>query len=156
MSAGGRRDRLVRLLEPAVGEVGFDLEDVTVTPAGKHRVLRLVVDSDDGVSIDDTAELSQKVSTILDASDEMGSAAYTLEVTSPGVERSLTQPRHWRRAVGRLVRVSLTDGQVFTGRVVSADDASVALEVDGTPRAFGYAELREGKVRLEPGRRGQS
>ena len=116
MSAGSRRDRAQRghavprparrgtapeaikeLLEPVVESAGYDLEDVTVTPAGKRSLLRVVVDADDGVSLDDVATVSRTVSAALDTSDVMGSGPYVLEVTSPGVDRPLTEPRHWRR-----------------------------------------------------------
>ena len=155
MSTATRRDRLVELLEPVVAAAGFDLEDVNVTPAGKRRVLKLVVDRDAGVSLDDTSELSQAVSRVLDSSDAMGSGPYTLEVTSPGVERPLREERHWRRAVGRLVRVSHRDGEQLTGRVVSADEGGVALDVDGARWSFGYDELGRGKVQVEFGQASQ-
>ena len=92
------RAALLRLLEPVVAEAGFDLEDVLVTPAGKRRQVRVIVDGDGGVSLDDVAVVSQRVSAALDDSAAMGSGPYVLEVTSPGVDRPLTQPRHWRRA----------------------------------------------------------
>lgn len=155
MSAEQRRDRLVELIEPVAAESGLDLEDVTVTPAGKRRLVRVVVDRDGGVTLDDTSELSRALSEVLDASDAMGPGPYTLEVTSPGVDRPLTEERHWRRATGRLVRVPLHAGGEIVGRVVSADSGGVSLDVDGTPRAFGYDELGRGQVQVEF-RRGDS
>jgi ribosome maturation factor RimP len=86
----------------------MDLESVKVTTAGRRRLLRMVVDSDRGVSLDDAALASRELSAKLDASDVVGDMPYTLEVSSPGVDRPLTQPRHWQRAMGRLVRVPLT------------------------------------------------
>jgi ribosome maturation factor RimP len=83
----------------------------------------------------------------------MGSAPYVLEVTSPGVDRPLTEPRHWRRAVHRLVRVTPADGAEFTGRIVSADDAAVVLDVEGTERRLGHDELIRGVVQVEFNRR---
>ncbi|MGH3322723.1 MAG: ribosome maturation factor RimP [Streptosporangiaceae bacterium] len=156
MSVSPRRDRLVRLLEPALTEAGFDLEDVTLRPAGRRRVLRVVVDHDSGVGLDDTASLSRTLSGILDASDVMGQVPYVLEVTSPGVGRPLTRPRHWRRAVGRLVRVTLLEGGYVTGRVAEADDAKVLLEVDGARQPLSYDELGQGKVQVEFHDRGKS
>ncbi|PRY02608.1 ribosome maturation factor RimP [Allonocardiopsis opalescens] len=149
MSADARRARLVRLLEPVVAEAGLELEDVEVTPAGRRRLLRVVVDADDGVSLDDIAEASRTVSDALDSSDAMGGAPYVLEVTSPGVDRELREPRHWRRAAGRLVRAPLASGGEVEGRVVSADDAGVVLEVGAEQRGFGYGELGNGKVQVE-------
>jgi ribosome maturation factor RimP len=101
-------DKIIRVAEPVLHALGMDLESVKVTTAGRRRLLRVVVDSDRGVSLDDAALASRELSVKLDASDVMGDMPYTLEVSSPGVDRPLTQPRHWQRAVGRLVRVPLT------------------------------------------------
>src|SRR5437763_2475002 len=105
-----QNERLRGLLEPLVAARDLDLEEIEVTPAGRRRVLRIVVDSDDGVQLDDCAAVSREVSQALDESDVMGGAPYTLEVTSPGADRPLTELRHYRRAVGRLVKARLSDG----------------------------------------------
>ena len=149
MISGPARQRLCALLEPVVGAAGFDLEDVRVVPAGRRRLLRVVVDRDEGVSLDDAAELSRSVSAALDETDAMGAAPYVLEVTSPGVDRPLTIPRHWQRAVGRLVRVALPTGEELTGRVRAADGDGVDLEVGGQTRRFAYAGLGQGHVQVE-------
>jgi len=149
MTADARRDRLVDLLTPVVADAGLDLEDLEIVPAGRRRLLRVVVDRDGGVSLDDVAEVSQGVSSALDSSEAMGSDAYVLEVTSPGVDRPLTQPRHWRRAAGRLVTVPTGDGGELTGRVVRAADDSVVLDVDGDERRLEFASLGKGKVQVE-------
>jgi ribosome maturation factor RimP len=144
----------MQLLEPVIAEAGLDLEDVLVTPAGKRRQVRVIVDGDDGVSLDDVAVVSQKISAELDDSEAMGSGPYVLEVTSPGVDRPLTQPRHWRRASGRLVRATLSGGEEVTGRVTTADDEAVVLDTDGRERRLGYDELVRGSVQVEFNRRG--
>lgn len=149
MSAAARRDHLMELIQPVAAEAGLDLEDVTVANAGKRRLLRVVVDRDGGVTLDDTSELSRVLSDTLDSTDAMGSGPYTLEVTSPGVDRPLTEPRHWRRATGRLVRVLLRDGSEFIGRVESADETGVSVKVDGGSRTVGYGELARGEVQVE-------
>src|SRR5581483_8320201 len=100
-------DELATLLEPVVRAAGMDLESVRVGAAGRRRLLRLVVDSDSGVGLDEIADVSRDISARLDSSAVMGNAAYTLEVSSPGIDRPLTEPRHWRRARGRLVAVPL-------------------------------------------------
>jgi ribosome maturation factor RimP len=144
----------MRLLEPVIAESGLDLEDVLVTPAGKRRQVRVIVDGDDGVSLDDVAVISQKISAELDDSETMGSGPYVLEVTSPGVDRPLTQPRHWRRARGRLVRATLSGGEEITGRVTAVDDGTVVLDADGHERRLGQDELVRGLVQVEFNRRG--
>ena len=105
------RDRIEAELADPWRDLGLDVEAVELTPAGKRRVLRVAVDKDGGVTLDDVAEATREVSAVLDDSDVMGEQPYTLEVTSRGVDRPLTLPRHWRRNVGRLVKVTLADGE---------------------------------------------
>jgi ribosome maturation factor RimP len=157
--------RLTAWVEPAVTAAGYDLEELVVRPAGQRSVVRVVIDRDQGVSLDDVAELSRALSEVLDAQDEaLGRSPYVLEVTSPGVDRPLTAPRHWRRNVGRLVGVAVgPDGarEQLTARVLRVDDSGVVLAVEkgGTKkgqvrraageRTVGWAELGEARVQVE-------
>lgn len=143
------RQRVREALDPVVTAAGYDLEDVSVTVAGRRSVVRVIVDRDGGVDLDAVAEVSRTVSEALDDSDVMGAAPYVLEVSSPGVDRPLTQPRHWRRAVGRLVRVTVTESGQITGRITGADDDKVTLDVDGDVRTFASADLGPGHVQVE-------
>jgi ribosome maturation factor RimP len=150
-SAAQARDDLLRLLTPAVQDAGYDLEDVTVTSAGRRSLVRVIVDADGGVDLDGIAEVSRVVSDVLDRDAEGGAAfsgPYVLEVSSPGVDRPLTEPRHWRRATGRLVTVSIADRTV-TGRVVEANEAGVTLDVNGSRTDVPWPELGRGKVQVE-------
>ncbi|PWV50212.1 MULTISPECIES: ribosome maturation factor RimP [Nocardiopsis] len=149
MGAQARNERIAELLEPVLAAAGLDLEAVELTPAGKRRVLRVVVDSDNGVDLDVVGEVSQAVNESLDASDVMGEQPYVLEVTSPGVDRPLTLPRHWRRSQGRLVKVSLVEGGDLTGRVTESDDQGVTLDVKGRPRSLAYDRIAKAKVQVE-------
>ncbi len=149
MGSDARRDRLMRLLASVVTAEGFDLEDITITPAGRRRLVRVVVDRDGGVSLDGVAEVSRRVSKTLDADGIMGDGPYVLEVTSPGVDRPLTEPRHWRRARGRLVRAEPREGVAVEGRVIAADESGVELDVDGSARRFAYSALVRGRVQVE-------
>ncbi|GAA2357027.1 ribosome maturation factor RimP [Nonomuraea africana] len=149
MGSESSRDHLMKLLEPVVATAGLDLEDVTVTRAGKRSLLRVVVDKDGGVTLDDIAEVSQGVSDALDADDSMGQSPYTLEVSSPGVDRPLTEPRHWRRAAKRLVKAELRDGGLVEGRIRGADESSVEIDVDGALRRIDYQDLTRGRVQVE-------
>jgi ribosome maturation factor RimP len=146
------RQRLLAVVEPVVTAGGFDLEDLTVTRVGRRHLLRIAVDSDAGVDLDAVAELSRSISTALDKAeaggDELIAGEYELEVGSPGVDRPLTLPRHWRRNRGRLVRVKVA-GHEVTGRVLAADDAGVTLDVDGAKTTHPYAELGPGRVEVE-------
>ncbi|GLY21201.1 hypothetical protein Misp04_09330 [Micromonospora sp. NBRC 101691] len=159
-----RRSRLRAVIEPVVVAAGYDLEDLSVSRAGRRHVVRVIVDGDRGVSLDAVADVSRAVSSALDAAEEASgdivAGEYQLEVSSPGVDRPLTLPRHWRRNVGRLVRVTARaavpeqragqpgDRQV-TGRVLEADGERVVLDVDGERAEWTYAELGPGRVQVE-------
>ncbi|TYC04339.1 ribosome maturation factor RimP [Micromonospora sp. WP24] len=162
-----RRDRLRAVIEPVVVAAGYDLEDLSVSRAGRRHVVRVIVDADGGINLDGVADVSRAVSVALDAAEEAGgdivAGEYQLEVSSPGVDRPLTLPRHWRRNVGRLVKVTTRaaaalpeqraeqpagDRQV-TGRIVSADDERVVLETDTGRAEWVYAQLGPGRVQVE-------
>lgn len=146
------RDRLAELFDAPLRELGVDLEAVEVLTVAKRRVLRIAVDKDDGVTMDDVAEVTRELSRLLDESDAMGGSPYTLEVSSRGVDRPLVLPRHWRRNAGRLVKVKLADGSALTGRVLDADDADdggVRLEVTGRTRDLAYAQVAKATVQIE-------
>ena len=149
------RDRIEQELATPLGALGLDVEAVELTPAGKRRILRIAVDGDHGVTLDDVADATKTVSRVLDESDVMGEQPYTLEVTSRGVDRPLTLPRHWRRNTGRLVKVTLDDGSDVTGRVADSGEAGVTLEVDGTLREISYADVRKALVQVEFNRKEQ-
>ena len=153
MSTDQTRDRLAGVLTDPLSAVGLDVEAIDLTPAGKRRLLRVAVDKDGGVTLDDIAEATKEVSRLLDESDVMGLQPYTLEVTSPGVDRPLTHPRHWRRNAGRLVKVSSRDGSTVTGRITASDDEAVSLDVDGTERQVAFADVAKAKVQIEFNRR---
>jgi ribosome maturation factor RimP len=161
--------RLAGWIEPVVAAAGYDLEELVVTPAGRRSVVRVVVDRDQGVTLDDIAEVSRAVSEVLDQNDDgMGRTPYVLEVTSPGVDRPLTEQRHWRRNTGRLVAVVVGPAghtAEVTGRITAVDDAGVTLAVEAqgkpgakkrppTPRQVPWGELGKGRVQVEFGRPG--
>lgn len=140
---------LAELLTPVVEGSGHDLEEITVSQAGRRRVVRVVVDADGGVDLDAIAAVSRDVSAALDATDVLGGSPYVLEVTSPGVDRPLTQPRHWRRAAGRLVRFTTTEGAEVQGRVLAADEEEIRLDVAGEERVYPLAAAGPGRVQVE-------
>jgi ribosome maturation factor RimP len=171
VSAASRTDpvatRLAGVIGPVVDAAGYDLEELVVTPAGRRSVVRVVVDRDEGITLDDVAEVSRAVSAALDEDDaEFGGLPYVLEVTSPGVDRPLTEPRHWRRNTGRLVSVGVgSAGSVeqVTARVLAVDDTGVSLAVEAkgkpgakkrppTQRHVAWPDLGAGRVQVEFGR----
>jgi ribosome maturation factor RimP len=148
-SAAQAREHLLEVLGPVVAATGHDLEDVTVAAAGRRSLVRVIVDADGGVDLDAVAEVSRAVSEALDSSDADGfSGPYVLEVSSPGVDRPLTEQRHWRRAVGRLVEAPVGE-TVVRGRVLEASERGVRIDVQGTPREIAWQELGHGMVQIE-------
>jgi ribosome maturation factor RimP len=140
--------RVRAVIEPVVTGAGYDLEDVGLSRAGRRHVVRVLVDADGGINLDDVAVVSRAISAALDEAEESGgevlAGEYQLEVGSPGVDRPLTLPRHWRRNITRLVTVN-----GLTGRVTATDDQGIVLDVDGITRELAYAELGPGKVQIE-------
>ena len=136
------------LVDPLAAQ-GLDVESVEVTPAGKRRVLRVAVDKDGGVTLDDVAAATREVNRVLDESDVMGEQPYTLEVTSRGVDRPLTLPRHWRRNQDRLVKVTLGDGTSVEGRIVASTDETASLDVAGTQQEVALSQVQKAMVQIE-------
>ncbi len=143
------RDRIEAELSDPLRALDLDIEAVDITPAGKRRILRIAVDKDGGVTLDEVAEATREVNRVLDDSEVMGEQPYTLEVTSRGVDRPLTLPRHWRRNVSRLVKVTFTDDESATGRIVGSGEESVTLEISGERREVAYADVKKALVQVE-------
>jgi len=136
----------------AIVEAGIDVEDVTITKAGRRQLVRVVVDRDGGIDLDLVASVSHQVSEILDRREyeSVLGDAYVLEVTSPGTDRPLTSEAHWRRASTRLVIADLVDGTSITGRIASVDAGVVVLQPDkGDALSVPLAELLRGTVQVE-------
>ena len=149
MSTDQTRDRLAGELSAPLSATGLDLEAVELSQAGRRRMLRVAVDKDGGVTLDDIADATREVSRVLDTSDVMGEHPYTLEVTSPGTDRPLVHPRHWRRNQGRLVKVSFTDGRSVTGRIGDSDDTRAVVDDGGEQHEVRYADVAKAKVQIE-------
>lgn len=140
-------------LEPIVAEAvagaGFDLDALDVQQAGRRKLVKVVVDSDDGIGLDEVAEVSRTVSAVLDQHDHILAGAYTLEVTSPGVDRPLTRQRHWRRAKFHLARITPHEGPAFFGRVGYAGPDSARVLVDGEIRGVRYRDVAKAVIEIE-------
>jgi ribosome maturation factor RimP len=146
---------LIELIGPVIAAAGYDLDDLSVTAAGRRSLIRVSVDGEHGIDLDAVATISRAISDVLD--DDGGASfagPFVLEVSSPGVDRPLTEPRHWRRAVGRLVTVQV-EGREVTGRVISAEDSAVLLDVDGDRRSLPLAGIGPGRVQVEFSRPGE-
>ncbi|MFF3321106.1 ribosome maturation factor RimP [Streptomyces sp. NPDC002889] len=148
-------ERLRGLLEPLVSAANLDLEEIEVSRAGRRRMLRIIVDSDEGVELDACAELSRTISEKLDETDAMGEDEYVLEVSSPGADRPLTEHRHYVRATDRLVKLQLQEGGELVARILAVDEEGLDLEVPGvkgrkpTARRVGFPEIAKARVEIE-------
>jgi ribosome maturation factor RimP len=154
---GALQESVRQGIEPVVQDAGLYLEDVTVSRAGARSVVRVVLDlpedAQGNLDLDTVAEVSRPISTALDAVDALH-GAYTLEVSTPGTDRPLTQPRHFKRARGRVVRLVLADGGSVEGRLRAVDDDALHLEVPGTrgathERSVLLADVVRGQVQVE-------
>ncbi|MEU5840400.1 ribosome maturation factor RimP [Rhodococcus sp. NPDC047139] len=145
-------ERIVELVSDLLVREGYDLEDVVVTSAGKHSTVRLLVDSDAGLGLDEAARLSRIVSEAFDEVSEFGESPYVLEVTSPGVGRPLTQARHWRRAQGRKAKVELAD-ETLVARIgeLVGDEIRLVLPHRSGPviRSVPLAAVKRAVVEVE-------
>lgn len=146
---GELASRLEPIVAEAVKTAGFDLDSFEVQQAGRRQLVKVVVDSDDGVGLDEVAEISRKVAAVLDENEHVLASAYTLEVTSPGLDRPLSEPRHWRRARFRLVKITPAEGDAFVGRVGHAGGEAARVLVDGSIRDVRYREVEKAVVEIE-------
>ncbi len=123
------KDQISELVTPAVSDQGFYLEDVHVATPGNHRIVTCIVDGDVSLNLDQVTSVSRVISELLDEAAFMGETPFTLEVTSPGVDRPLTQPRHFKKNADRLLKIIKLDGSEVTGRILSNSDHDVTLTV---------------------------
>jgi ribosome maturation factor RimP len=146
---GTLRERLVGLIEPVLGRLGFELVELEYGSGRAHAVVRVFIDAEAGVGLEDCAHVSRELSALLDAEDPIP-GAYTLEVSSPGFDRVLRTPAHFGRFLGSRVFVELKEPRAgrrrYTGKLLTVDDAGIALEVDRECVAVAFAEI--GKARL--------
>lgn len=148
--------RLAELIEPILAGHGLELDHLEITPIGKRRILKVTVDGDGpsgrGPLVDDIAAAARSLSDALDESAATGDAPYTLEVSSRGVSRPLTAPKHYRRNTGRLIKVTAAEGGSVTGRIVTVTDDAVTLDVDGETREVELSTVTKAVVQVEMNR----
>ncbi|WP_416305171.1 ribosome maturation factor RimP [Neptunicella sp. SCSIO 80796] len=141
--------KLTAMLEPAVEALGFELLGVEFVSAGKHSILRIFIDHENGISVDDCADVSRQASAILDVEDPI-STEYNLEVSSPGMERPLFKEAHYQQVVGQVIQVKLMvpmdNRRNFKGKLVSCDAGTIVVEVDGQNYQLAIANINKGNV----------
>jgi len=142
------REQILQILEPIATNMGLDLEDVEIKSAGKNSIVQVSIDKDGGINLDEVAQISNKISEALDAQNVLGEKPYTLEVGSPGIDKALTHPRHWRRNNGRLVKINFGSNSEV-GRIVESDDEKVSIEVKGKTRSILFDKIDKAFIQIE-------
>jgi ribosome maturation factor RimP len=140
------------VIDAAIVGAGYELEALSVKPVGRRHLVRVIIDGDGGLGLDVIAEVSRAISQALDAAEEPGRqlipGEYQLEVSSPGTDRPLTLPKHWRRNTGRMVKVKAGERQL-TGRITAATEQGITLDMAGIAHQVGYTDLGPGRVQIE-------
>ena len=148
------------LISPAVSEAGFFLEEVQIASPGSHRIVTCVVDGQTPLNLDQVTVASRLISELLDTAEFMGETPFTLEVTSPGVDRPLTQPRHWTKNLTRLIKVTLGDGTITTGRLTEFSDTHATLVENTKGRikehTIAFTDIKRAVVEIEFNRKESS
>lgn len=151
-------EKITELVQPAVEKAGFFLEDVHVVSPGNHRIVTCIVDGQTPLNLDQVTSVSRDISELLDAADFMDDTAFTLEVTSPGVDRPLTLGRHWKKNINRLVKVVKHDGSVINGRITSVEESHALLSEDikgkSKEHTVVFADIKRATVEIEFNRKG--
>lgn len=144
-------DNAVRsAIEPIIAGANLFLESLTISSAGKNRIIRILVDGEKSLSLDEVTAITKPISERLDTVIELGERAFTLEVSSPGVDFPLTLERHWNKNKGRLVRGNTRSGEEFHGRIIDVIDHVVELDVKkGEIKKLAIDEIHSGHIEIE-------
>ena len=141
----GRKDEISAVITPALTSLGFYLEDLNITSAGKRSLLTVIVDADRHLSLDEVTVATKAISEIVENIPALGSTPFTLEVTSPGIDRPLTKPRHWRKNINRLVKIVLLDGSQITGRIKHAGESAATIDES----VINYLDIKRANLEIE-------
>ena len=147
------KDQISEFISPALHKAGYFLEDINIVSPGQHRIVTVIVDGESALNLDQVTVASKLVSELLDDAPFMGETPFTLEVTSPGIDRPLTLPRHFAKNADRLLKVTKTDGEVVTGRILSNTEVDVTLTVtekkDVKQVTITLADIKRAQVEIE-------
>ena len=154
------KDQIAELITPALQQAGYFLEDINVVSPGHHRIVTVIVDGESALNLDQVTVASKLVSELVDEAAFMGETPFTLEVTSPGIDRPLTLPRHFAKNVTRLLKVTKSDGSVVTGRITSNSDLDVTLTVvekkETKEVVVAFADIKRAVVEIEFNRKDEN
>ena len=141
----GKKEEISAAITPALSVLGFYLEDITITSAGRRSMLTVIVDGDTHLSLDQVTVATKAISEIVENIQSLGQAPFTLEVTSPGLDRPLTKPRHWRKNIDRLVKIVLLDGKEIKGRVKNATEISATVD----EQVVKFSDIKRATLEIE-------
>jgi len=141
----GKKEEISAAITPALSDLGFYLEDITITSAGRRSMITVIVDGDTHLSLDQVTVATKAVSEIVENIQSLGQAPFTLEVTSPGLDRPLTKPRHWRKNIDRLVKIVLLDGKEIKGRVKDATEISATID----EQVIKFSDIKRATLEIE-------
>jgi ribosome maturation factor RimP len=132
-------------IRPIIEATGNYLEELSITSAGKVKILTVIIDSDTHLNLDQVTAVTKEISEVIEALPELGDGAFTLEVTSPGLDRPLTKPRHWRKNLERLVKIIMTSGEEIQGRIGEATETTVLVDL----QKVSYEDIKRAVLEIE-------
>ena len=141
----GKKEDISAVITPALSNLGFYLEDITITSAGRRSMITVIVDGDTHLSLDQVTVVTKAIGEIVENIQSLGESAFTLEVTSPGLDRPLTKPRHWRKNIDRLVKIILLDGKEIKGRVKVVSEITVTVD----EQVINFSEIKRATLEIE-------
>jgi ribosome maturation factor RimP len=141
----GKKEDISAVITPALSNLGFYLEDITITSAGRRSMITVIVDGDTHLSLDQVTVATKAIGEIVENIQSLGESAFTLEVTSPGLDRPLTKPRHWRKNIDRLVKIILLDGKEIKGRVKDVSEITVTVD----EQVINFSEIKRATLEIE-------
>jgi ribosome maturation factor RimP len=139
------KEQVLAAITPAIQSLGFYIEDITITSAGKRSMLTVIVDGDTHLSLDQVTVATKAISEIVENLPTLGNNPFTLEVTSPGLDRPLTKPRHWRKNQDRLIKIVLTDGKEVKGRIKDSTESAVTVD----DQVINFADIKRATLEVE-------
>jgi ribosome maturation factor RimP len=139
------KEQVLAVITPAIESLGFYIEDITITSAGKRSMLTVIVDGDTHLSLDQVTVATKAISEIVENLPTLGNNPFTLEVTSPGLDRPLTKPRHWSKNQDRLIKIILNDGKEVTGRIKDSTESSVTVD----EQVINFADIKRATLEIE-------
>jgi len=139
------KEQVAAAITPAIESLGFYLEDINITSAGKRSMLTVIVDGDSHLSLDQVTVATKAISEIVENLPTLGNNPFTLEVTSPGLDRPLTKPRHWRKNQDRLIKIVLNDGKEIKGRIKDSTETSVTVD----EQIINFADIKRATLEIE-------